>query len=209
MLGLKLIRVSKEVYWWEESSCSETKFVFWWPKMSTADANRRYRTISTYLWASVFPWTSTRCPTYPNPMGPQHIKQDLLWLTGVLYKQDRSVSLPDAKQLLSDDIWRAWLEIYCRKQHVANSCMQSSPGSYPPNYLVPWWRHQMGTFSALQAFCAENSPVNSPHKGQWRRALMFSLTWINGWVNNRETGDLRRHRAHYDVIVMVQSWSFW
>ena len=48
------------------------------------------------------------------------------------------------------------------------------------------------------------SPVNSPHKGQWRGALMFSLisTWINVWVNNREAGDLRRHRAHYDVIVM-------
>ena len=48
------------------------------------------------------------------------------------------------------------------------------------------------------------SPVNSPHKGQWRGALMFSLicVWINGWVNNREAGDLRRHRAHYDVSVM-------
>ena len=48
------------------------------------------------------------------------------------------------------------------------------------------------------------SPVNSPHKGQWRGALIFSLicVWINGWVNNRETGDLRRYRAHYDVIVM-------
>ena len=47
-------------------------------------------------------------------------------------------------------------------------------------------------------------PVNSPHKGQWRRALMFSLicAWMNGWVNNREAGDLRRHRAHYDVTVM-------
>ena len=49
------------------------------------------------------------------------------------------------------------------------------------------------------------SPVNSSHKGQWRRPLTFSLicTWINGWVNNRETGDLRRHRAHHDVIVMT------
>ena len=47
------------------------------------------------------------------------------------------------------------------------------------------------------------SPVNSPHKGQWRGALMFSLSvWKNGWVNNREAGDLRRHRAHYDVTVM-------
>ena len=55
------------------------------------------------------------------------------------------------------------------------------------------------------------SPVNSPHKGQWRGALMLSLicVWINGWVNNREVGDLRRYRAHYDVIAMVSQcqWS--
>ena len=46
--------------------------------------------------------------------------------------------------------------------------------------------------------------MNSPHKGQWRGALMFSLicAWINGWVNNREAGDLGRHRAHHDVIVI-------
>ena len=33
---------------------------------------------------------------------------------------------------------------------------------------------------------------------------MFSLicAWINGWVNNREVGDLRCHRAHHDVTVM-------
>ena len=44
-----------------------------------------------------------------------------------------------------------------------------------------------------------------PHKGQWRGALMFSLicVWINGWVNNREAGDLRRHRGHCDVSVML------
>ena len=51
----------------------------------------------------------------------------------------------------------------------------------------------METFSALLAICAGNSP----HKGQWRRrrALMFSLicVWINGWLNNREAGDLRRY----------------
>ena len=48
------------------------------------------------------------------------------------------------------------------------------------------------------------SPVNSPHKGQWRGALKFSLicVWINGWVNNGEAGDLRCYRAHYDVSVM-------
>ena len=49
------------------------------------------------------------------------------------------------------------------------------------------------------------SPVNSPHKGQWRGALMFSLIYarINGWANTGEAGDLRRHHAHYGVIVMI------
>ena len=70
-----------------------------------------------------------------------------------------------------------------------------------------WWRHQMETFSALLALCAGNSPVpvNSPHKGQWRGALMFTLICarINDWVNNREAGDLRRLLDHYDVSVMI------
>ena len=66
----------------------------------------------------------------------------------------------------------------------------------------------MERFSALLYWTfvrgIHRSPVNSPHKGQWRGALMFSLicAWINGWVNNRKVGDLRRHRAHYGVIVM-------
>ena len=48
------------------------------------------------------------------------------------------------------------------------------------------------------------APVNSPHKGQWRRALMFPLicAWINGWINNGEAGDLICHHVHYDITVM-------
>ena len=72
--------------------------------------------------------------------------------------------------------------------------------------VYPWWRHKMETFSALLALCAGYSPVpvNSPHKGQWRGALIFSFicAWIYDWVNNREAGDLRRHRGHYDVNAM-------
>ena len=38
---------------------------------------------------------------------------------------------------------------------------------------------------------------------------MFSLICgsLNGCVNNRGAGDLRRHRAHYDVIVMVPTYT--
>ena len=56
------------------------------------------------------------------------------------------------------------------------------------------------------------SPMISPPKGQWRGALMFSLIYarINGWVNNGEAGDSRRHRAHYDITVMYPNapWFF-
>ena len=47
-------------------------------------------------------------------------------------------------------------------------------------------------------------PVNFPYEDQWRRALMFSLicAWTNGWVNNRDADDLRRHYALYDVTVI-------
>ena len=64
------------------------------------------------------------------------------------------------------------------------------------------WKHFPRYWPLVRGI--RRSPVDSPHKGQWRGALMFSLicVWINGWVNNREAGDLRRYRAHYDVIVM-------
>ena len=32
--------------------------------------------------------------------------------------------------------------------------------------------------------------------------FLWSAPWISGWVNNREAGNLRHHRAHYDVIVL-------
>ena len=73
------------------------------------------------------------------------------------------------------------------------------------------WRRQPGT---TQSSYYSTSALISPHMmasssgniclviglllGQWRGAT-------NGWANNRDAGDLRRHRAHYDVIVMKHS----
>ena len=50
------------------------------------------------------------------------------------------------------------------------------------------------------------SPVDSPHKGQWRGVLMFSLicVWTKGWANNRDVGDLRRHRTHWIPLTKGQ-----
>ena len=69
--------------------------------------------------------------------------------------------------------------------------------------LLSWWHHQMETFSVLLALCERNPPVNSisPHKGQWCRALLFSLTcaWTNIWANNWYVSDVRCHHSHYDI----------
>ena len=64
------------------------------------------------------------------------------------------------------------------------------------------WKHFPRYWSFVWGI--HRSSVNSPHKGQWRGALMFSLicAWINDWVNTRGAGDLRRHRANYYFIVM-------
>ena len=77
--------------------------------------------------------------------------------------------------------------------------MKSAGALYHDNliewkYLPRYWPFVRGI---------NRSPVNSPHKGEWRWALMFSLI-IGDWVNNRDAGDLRRHGAHYDVIVMFK-----
>ena len=91
-----------------------------------------------------------------------------------------------------------WTHSVCQNVH---SCSNVIKGVHLTLLLrATWWRHQMETFPALLALCAGNLPVNSP---QWRGALIFFIcAWTNVWVNNRDTDDLRRHRAHYDVTVI-------
>ena len=71
----------------------------------------------------------------------------------------------------------------------------------------PWWRHQMETFFASLAFYAGNSPVTGESPAQRPVTRGFDVTFdlrLNKPLskNNREAGDLRRHCAHYDVIVI-------
>ena len=74
---------------------------------------------------------------------------------------------------------------------------------------LSWWRHQMETYSALLAICAGNSPVPGEFPAQRPVTRSFDVSLfsarINGWVNNGQACDLRRHRAHYDVIVMFSA----
>ena len=77
------------------------------------------------------------------------------------------------------------------------------------SWKCPWWRHQMGTFSASLAICAGKSPVTGEFPAQrpvtWSFDVFLICTRIHGRVNNGEAGDLRRHRTDNNVTVM----SFW
>ena len=66
----------------------------------------------------------------------------------------------------------------------------------------------METFSALLALCVGNSPVTGefPSQRPVTRSfdVFFDLRLNKRLGNNHEAGDLRRHRARYDVILMTR-----
>ena len=98
--------------------------------------------------------------------------------------------------------WSFFPKILTKKQqpivHLSMECLVNS-NSHDDAIK---WKHFPRYWPFVQGIY--RSPLNSPHKGQWRGALMFTLICarINSSVNNREAGDLRCHCAHYDVIVM-------
>ena len=72
---------------------------------------------------------------------------------------------------------------------------------------MPWWRHQMENFPALFAICAGNSPVPGEFPAQRPVTRSFDV-FFDLRPNKRLSkqsliNDLRRYRAHYDVIVML------
>ena len=63
------------------------------------------------------------------------------------------------------------------------------------------WKHFPRYWSFVRGI--HRWPVDSPHKGQWRAAMLSLIcAWTNGWATNQNACELRRHRAHYYVTVM-------
>ena len=65
----------------------------------------------------------------------------------------------------------------------------------------------METFPVLLVLCSGNLPVTgefSPQRPVTRSFhVFFDLrVWTHSRANNRDTGDLRRHRTRYDITVM-------
>ena len=88
--------------------------------------------------------------------------------------------------------WPAMFQIFTGHMVVDNTSskafMMTSSNRNFFRVTGPWWL------------------VDSSHKGQWRRALKFSLicAWTNSWANNRDADDLRRRGAHCDVMSVAQ-----
>ena len=80
--------------------------------------------------------------------------------------------------------------------HGTHMCFMMMTSSYGNN-CRRYWPYVRGIHGSL---------VDSPHKGQWRGALIFSLIWVwrNGWTNSQDAGGLRHHFAHWDVTVLLQ-----
>ena len=101
------------------------------------------------------------------------------------------------------DNYRLYNKSPCYVKYPGNTATYHCAPQALGIHHITWWRYWMCYWPFVRGI--HRSPMNSSHKGQWRGALMFSVicAWINGWVNNRGTGDLRRHGAHYDVVVMA------
>ena len=72
-------------------------------------------------------------------------------------------------------------------------------------WYIPWWRHQMESFSALLALCAGNSPVTGEFPAQRPVTRSFDVFYdlcLNKRLSKQSRGWWRHHRAYYDVIVM-------
>ena len=112
--------------------------------------------------------------------------------------------------------WGMWLDSQCWSYYPAVSCnvvmslqLVSRSGyrwSMKPKAKIHddviKWEHFLCYWPFVRWI--HLLPMDSPHKGQWRGALMFSLicAWTKRWANNRDARALRRHRAHCDVTVM-------
>ena len=92
--------------------------------------------------------------------------------------------------MVPDAVIGASGDTLCGIENIRNMSVHECVVFKRSGEVISWWRHQMEKFSALLALCAGNSPVpvTSPHKGQWRGALMISL--ICAWITVEYTQSL-------------------
>ena len=153
------------------------------------------------LWLPQWPWDNHMFFTYSTPAFSKLLSYvDNYTFRGNFtcnnhidgLEQDCSISIANAQKMILSAWWNSIEtdELQSQRTLVAHDD-------------VTKWKHFPRYWPFVRGI--HRSPVNSPHSGQWRGALVVSLicAWINGWVNSGDAGDLRRHCAHYNVTVML------
>ena len=67
------------------------------------------------------------------------------------------------------------------------------------------WKHFRVPCHLCREFAGHRWIPRTKASDAWLWLFFFICAWMNGWVNNREAVDLRRHRTHYDVAIMWPS----
>ena len=112
--------------------------------------------------------------------------------------------------------WKSLISMFRATGNITkkrySSCLRHvmSPTPHPLHWYLDSWvmKHQCDACMMLemawrtpQLLAVVQSPLTKASDAElW--CFIWSAPWINGWVNNRKAGDLRRHCAHYDVILM-------
>ena len=132
-----------------------------------------------------YPYSCTGLQPHPHDSLPHLSYVPWSWICTNILEDDRQWYL-----WINGCVWNHQLGMLCKCHDVIS------------HDDIIKWKHFPHYWPFVRGI--HRSTVNSPHKGQWRGALIsYSIcAWINDWVNNREAGDLRRQRAHYDFIVM-------
>ena len=86
------------------------------------------------------------------------------------------------------------------RKHVAPAGSGAESGQLLGHDDIIKWRHSLRYGPFVWEFTGHRWITRT--KASDAELWFWSAPWISGWVNNREAGDLRRHHAYYDVIVM-------
>ena len=70
-------------------------------------------------------------------------------------------------------------------------------------HFLRYWPFVRGEFTGHRWI----PPTKGSDAELW--CFLWSAPWINGWVNNREAGDLWCHHTHYDVTVISVDTTLW
>ena len=108
--------------------------------------------------------------------------------------------------MMSENICKLHFAFYSRQIRSMGLCKKDETPLLSYCSCVMMTSSNGNIFRVTGHLCGEfTGPGEFPAQRPVTRSfdVFFICVWINGWINNREAGDFRRYRAHYDVIVKV------